>query len=209
MNQNNEALVDGELIQSRFYMKRIIPIIISMIVFCQCNHNLSDITYEGGIPADKSYNPEAESLNDSFLFSWPRDILIIDSLLIVHDSYKQAKGFHIFDKDTGTYLKSFGEKGRGPGEFLEVSSVNYCNDGHSVSVFDPNSKKVITFDIANIMRNVKPHYREYALMKSPNFVKQLIPYGDKFIAKGNSNKMRYGIWDPSAEQFSGIYTDYP
>ena len=65
-----------------------------------------------------------EVLNNEFMFSWPKDILITDSLIVIHDSYIQKYGLHIFRKRDGQWLKSFGCRGRGPGEYIIINSVS-------------------------------------------------------------------------------------
>ena len=190
-------------------MKRSLFVFFVAIVFCCCKRNIPDIAYEGKIETETTCHPVAVTLNDSFMFSWPRGILIMDSLLIVHDSYNQAECFHVFHKDSGTHLKSFGKKGRGPGEFMEVNSFNNNYDGRSVTVFDPNSRKIIVFDMHNILEETQPRFRELTVENAPNFVKQMLPYRGNFIAKGNDDKMRYGIWTPPSDVFSNIYVDYP
>lgn len=83
--------------------------IISFIVFC-CQCSKHTIEYEGAIIPEQTEHLASNILNDTFLFSWPKDLMILDSLLIVHDSYQQTKCFHIFRKSNGEFLKSFGQK---------------------------------------------------------------------------------------------------
>lgn len=189
-------------------MRKIFLFVWVSAFFCQCHHNRS-VVYEGGIPVKTEYHLTGETLNDSFMFSWPRDILIMDTVLIIHDSYKQADCFHIFSKNNGTYIKSFCKKGRGPGELLEVNSVNYNHDGRSITVFDPNLRKVIIFDILNILQGQGPRFREEIITEAPNFIKQVIRYGEQFIVKGNTDQMRYGVWDPSNGNFGNRCVDFP
>lgn len=189
-------------------MKRLVSLLFLFIVFTGCNHKGS-VAYESGISVESKHLLNGEILNDSFMFSWPRDVIIIDSLLLVHDSYKQSDCFHIFNKYDGTHILSFGKKGRGPGEFLEVNSVNYNYDNRSITVFDPNSKKITIFDITNILRGEEPRFSEFTITAAPNFIKQVIRYKGEFITKGNSDKMRYGLWKPSDRQFYNIYTEFP
>ena len=189
-------------------MMRVVVIIIVISIFCsQCSQH-STIVYEGKMTAEKDEHLAVELLNKSFLFSSPEDLMLLDSLLVVHDSYQQAECFHIFRKSDGAFIKSFGKKGRGPGEFMDIGSVNNNYDG-SITVYDPNYKKIVVFDISNILHDQKPYFKEYSVTKAPNFITQMLLYKDKFIAKGNDDKLRYGFWNPSDQVFQAIYTDYP
>ena len=134
--------------------------------------------------------------------------MILDSLLVIHDSYKQVECFHIFRKNDGMHIRSFGRKGRGPGEFKDISSVNNNYDG-TITVYDPNYKKIVKFDILNVLQDRKPYFTEYTVLKAPNFITQTLLYKNNFIVKGNDNKLRYGFWDSSNEIFHAIYSDYP
>lgn len=147
-------------------------------------------------------------LNDSFLFSWPKDLMILDSLLIVHDSYLQTTSLHIFRKSDGTHLKSFGAKGRGPGELIGINSVNTNYDG-SITVFDLTGNKIILFDIVSVLLDRKPCFTEYPIPTAPNRIKQVLRHKNEFIVKGNDDKMRYGFWNPSAQTCHDLYTAYP
>ena len=147
-------------------------------------------------------------LNDSFLFSWPKDLMILDSLLIVHDSYLQTTSLHIFRKSDGTHLKSFGAKGRGPGELIGINSVNTNYDG-SITVFDLMGNKIILFDIVSVLLDRKPCFTEYPIPTAPNRIKQVLRHKNEFIVKGNDDKMRYGFWNPSAQTCHDLYTAYP
>lgn len=189
-------------------MKKIVSFSIIVAVFCnQCSRQ-SAITYEGTITAGQTERLLSTVLNKSFLFSSPEDMMISDSLLIVHDSYQQAECFHIFRKSDGTFIKSFGRKGRGPGEFMDINSANTNYNG-SITAYDPNYKKIVVFDIIDILQDRKPYFKEYTVTNAPNFITQMLLYKDEFIAKGNDDKLRYGFWDPTNETFHNIYTDYP
>ena len=65
---------------------------------------------------------EGKLLNNSFLFSEPAEMVLVDSLIIIHDSQKQDACFHIFNVE-GDYLESFGVKGRGPGEYALLCDI--------------------------------------------------------------------------------------
>lgn len=144
-------------------------------------------------------------INDSFLFSMPRDIMMIDSLLIVFDSYSDKRNLHVFNKFSGEFLKSFAHKGRAAGETLEISSVNVDND--NIVVFDPNLRKIIKYDIRKIL-NDNLIFDEIKLPHSSDFVLQAIVSDTLVLLKGNSDKMRFGIFNESTSNIDVLATDY-
>lgn len=142
-------------------------------------------------------------INTTFIFSHPKEITIIDSLLIIRDSYKQDCSFHIFNKTSGKHLKSFGNQGRGPGEVLYPSSLHYNPNNRTLATIEINLKKIVEYNIANILSETQPFFSETKL----NFTaKEIIPYKDLFIISGFYE--RFTIKDTNG-QILHQYTDYP
>ena len=77
-------------------MKKFIFKILALVFFISsCSQE--KIHYTGiNIPLKKGLKGTA--LNTTFIFSSPQEMMIIDSLLIVHDSYNRDTCFHIFNK---------------------------------------------------------------------------------------------------------------
>lgn len=144
-------------------------------------------------------------INDSFLFSMPRDVMMIDSLIIVFDSYSDKKNLHIFNKSSGEFLKSFAHKGRAAGETLEISSVNI--DGGNIVVFDPNLRKIVKYDIRKIL-NDSLIFDEIKLPPSSHFTIQATVADTLVFLKGNNDKMRFGIFNESTSNIDVLATDY-
>ncbi len=75
------------------------------------------------------------------------DYMIDDSgnLLIADGSYGNCR-IHLFDAD-GTFIKTIGRNGRGPGEFLNIEKLILKND--SLYVFDNMQKRISIFQDPN------------------------------------------------------------
>ncbi|WP_346688454.1 BF3164 family lipoprotein [Alistipes communis] len=188
-------------------MKKYLGFLVVSFLCWQCKQPAT-IVYEGAILTDNKVHLTPSVLNDSFLFSWPKDLIICDSLLVLHDSYQQDNCFHIFRKSDGSFIKSFGKKGRGPGELNEIRSVN-VNDNGELCVYDLGYRKVVLFDIGEILTDEKSVPKEYEVTGAPNNIMQAIPFTDHFIVKGNDDLLRYAVWNPQEEKYSLIYTEYP
>ncbi len=65
-----------------------------------------------------------------------------------------GKWLHIFDKNSGAFIKSLFTHGRGPGEIL--SAIQFSLDKHQkkLSIFDREVKKLLTIDINSLMEGV-------------------------------------------------------
>ncbi len=58
------------------------------------------------------------------------------------------KQIHQFDLH-GEYLRSFGNEGRGPGEFLQVGSITLDNNQSTIYAFDYRNARIVGFDSKN------------------------------------------------------------
>lgn len=154
-----------------------------LLLACAGCARTPEAVYLNDIPVQTTENLVAEKLNDTFMFSWPRDLIIIDSFVVVYDSYVQLDAFHVFNKYSGANVANFAKKGRGPGEFIDINSVNNNHDGRSITAFDPNIRKAFIYDIINIVNDVEPKYQEVEISEAPNFVKQLVKSGDVFLQR--------------------------
>lgn len=186
-------------------MKNFSIIIIFIFLFEAC---------DTGTPKYKAleYKPtihlKGKLLNNNFMFSNPAEMFVIDSLLIIHDSQKQDYCFHIFSVNTGRYIKSFGAKGRGPGEVLFPESMNYSENRKVVTTYDSNLRKIVLYNISSILNNRKYSFTEIQITNSPNFVYQALPYKNNFILRGSDSKMRFGIMD-TLQNVKFCYTEMP
>lgn len=149
-----------------------------------------------------------EVLNNEFMFSWPKDILITDSLIVIHDSYNQKYGLHIFRKRDGQWLKSFGCRGRGPGEYIIINSVSLDKDNNIIT-YDPNLKRITSYNLSKILTDENGVNYEYMMDIMPNFIKKVFPKGEEFIIKGNDAFMRYGLWNHGNNNVQGAFIEYP
>lgn len=212
-NIHKITLIQGNLVNKNQIKKMknaCFFVLIFSLFLCSCGGESSPPKYERGINDIISEHLDPTKLNDTFLFFWPKDIFIVDSILIIHDSNNRDTGLHIFNKNSGEYYCSFCKRGIGPGEFVEINSASYCPDTESLVIYDPNQKKISSHNIRNILNSITPTFEEYSIHQSPNYIKQAIPLTQSsFIMKGNTDKMRYGFWNSENKEFSRLYTKYP
>ena len=87
---------------------------------------------------------------DPYLFTWPRDATKLGDGRIVVADYGSAQ-LRVFDGASGTHVATWGGRGEGPGEFLELWDVERVSGdsiiawGHAtMSLFDPDGNHVRT-----------------------------------------------------------------
>lgn len=187
-------------------MKFYIKFLFILLLPVGCNRN--NIVYPETIEVTETVRLGRQVMNEDFIFSFPTDMFIEDSLIIVHDSYAQEQCFHIFNKNTGRHIGDFGRKGRGPGEMLNVSSVYLQNE--NVVAFDANLKKIVIYDIVNVLSGKADAYKELSLPVTENFIISAIPMDkNSFILVGNNDKMRFGVWNHKTSSISKVNSLFP
>lgn len=150
---------------------------------------------------------EGKLLNKSFLFSEPAEMVLVDSLIIIHDSQKQDACFHIFNVE-GDYLESFGVKGRGPGEIVLPVSMHYSENRKAIVTYDFSLRKMVFYNIQNILKHRKPFYTEVPIASDLNFLHQVLPYKRNFVLRGPDINMRFAIMD-SLQHICSCYSSVP
>lgn len=174
-------------------------IFIHVIVACNVNENRG-IIYNGRFTDADPVS--VNRLNDTFPFSFPTDIYVSDSLVVVVDAENHDKILHLFSKESGEFLCSAINKGRGPNEVLVSSSSSIVQN--AISVFDAQSMKIV---YANINNNDFLSLSTIEL-KSPFMISSVIPYGNNLLLKGYQEAMLFGLYDISTAELNPIYNDY-
>ncbi len=188
-------------------MKQILVLLIVFASLWSCRTEIP-IQYENTIETAPTFGLYGRILNNTFMFGGPMDIFLVDSLIIVNDFMGQEYAFHIFSKTTGIHVKDFGKRGRGPGELVSVSSAVVYNG--SLVAYDANLKKMLIYNLKDVMSGEKVYDREYSLIgTTDNMVLQVIPAYNNFILAGNSDRMRFGIWELDEKFPESVYTEFP
>jgi hypothetical protein len=73
---------------------------------------------------------------------------IIDSILVISDS-KSDKPLYLLNIKNMQYLKSIGERGKGPGEFIGLYSV--CQFKNKIWAYDLTLGKLVSFDLDSVL----------------------------------------------------------
>lgn len=151
------------------------------------------INYEGiEVPVKRVLR--GELLDTGFLFSFPKEMIVVDNYLVIHDAYNQDSCFHIFNKENGKHLRSFGAKGRGPGEVLfpGILSFNYT-DGY-FQVYEPNMKKIVRYYLDEEFPGKAVRFTENKLKKILSSVLDVYEYNDKYLLRSDTEK-RFEVMD--------------
>lgn len=149
-----------------------------------------------------------------------QDAIVYHNHLIVNTlGSASGKYFHLIDLESGNIVNSWGNKGRGPGEFINVGRQISIRD--SLLFFSDNgAKKIVSLNMDEMLRertetmssNEYPYTRDFRPAK-------FLAMKDVVICLGAIDKLRFGILDrsqnriighanlymPHAEEVDGIY----
>ncbi len=179
------------------------------ILFSNCQNN--KIVYSNGINFENTQSVTVQVLNDTFLFNFPLQMDIMDSLIIIQD---KNKGSHFLLFNTkGYFLTHFGNMGKGAGELLSTSGFSICPNLQKIYMFDGLQKKIISCKIADVTTPAK--YCIYSLPaiqysdNIPLLLFDAIPLkaDSSFLLTGNNKNFRFGIFD--CHHIDTLYNSYP
>ena len=184
--------------------KLILAASVAIVAAAAASCGTKDIKYDTSLDV-KEVHCKTEVMNREFMFDFPRDMFVINETIAVYDMFADDYRIHFFSKSTGDYLGGAIRKGRGPGELTMILSLNLSPDGRLVA-FDPNLKKLVILDLSGDEMRVS----EQKLPEETKNVSQVLPLPDgKYLMKGTTGTMRFGIYDPETDEVKSLYDSYP
>lgn len=94
---------------------------------------------------------------------WPADLLVLDTLAIVHDLHAADMFYHIVDLKSGRFLRSFGQRGNGPLELINPVRLVY-KDG-TLYTIDTSKSAVVKYLLSSLLNDTLR--TEYKLVTLP------------------------------------------
>ena len=149
---------------------RIYLIIASVIVISNSCKNNSKNNLEYIEPAfDEVINMDVKVLNGSFVFS-NGQISVVDTLIIYGGMTNISnKAFHLFSKNTGKYITSFGNIGRAKAEISSAyNRFSIDKERRMMYVYDLNRAKVVCFSLDKVLLGDNDYAHDIMLPKIVN-----------------------------------------
>jgi hypothetical protein len=145
-------------------------------------------------------------LNDNNSILLGAHIEIIDSLAIIRE-YEGEYQFTFIDLKKKEVIKKWGQKGRGPNEFISLS--HYSVQDGELHFGDPVKKQTVSIAIDSILKKENPKllFKPYPYTRDfrPNHMYKL---NDKKLVLGSFNKGRIGLLDDQ-NSIMGTFGEYP
>ncbi len=174
--------------------KFVLSIVVALFFNC-CSNKISDRVEYIEPVFEKVIDVEANILNNKFLFSVGK-IGIVDSLIVYSGMTDVSdKAFHLFSKNTGKYLLSFGNIGRAKGELSSPSlSFSFNKEKKLIYVFDPSFRKIVTYSLENVLVGDYTYMNEIELpMIIDNVSTNRLFYNNDLFLAGYSRSGRFLI----------------
>lgn len=172
-------------------------LLLFLILFISCqkkrNNETLPITINQVINIEEALKNRTSNFNNFIDSSWiialktPKEKLqgaiskvqIHNNLIYTLDEL-QSKSLNVYDKE-GMYLRSFGKRGRGPQELLNIS--DFCIYGDKVYLIDNILKHIQIFDIAtsNFIKTIDLSFRphEMTIYDNNTYFFKLSEYNDE------------------------------
>ncbi len=155
-------------------MKKIIFSIIILALISSCKTTDKKIKYYSGF--NKTFKLNGTKVGPVDHFLEPRKMVLLDSLIVVSD-FKTEKLFHVVIRNNYKLMKSFGIKGKGPGEFQGPDLSKRLHNNHLVVTDRYITKK---YDLDSMIS--VPYYEPNTKIVYP--VELIIPFNLLYL---NSN----------------------
>lgn len=165
---------------------------------CSCtNHTSVDTLNYSGFHIENLLHCDGEEFNSSFSFTFPSEILLTDSLIIIMSPQGSLQIFHLFEKSSGRHITSVGSKGRGPGETIMPEAMFVDQERSLLSVYDGQFRKIVNYDLGKATRK-EPYSNEDIntarftdSLNSQFYSETVQKIGSDFLVKGRSNSTRF------------------
>lgn len=183
------------------------PLLLSLLVCISCT---TGHEYEGSerfvLDDFVETRPlKGQTLEFDSLIMNPSDLMVIDSFLLVVDSYDE-KQIHLYNLNTKKKIAARIFSGQGPKDMIQPMFVD--NDKNELQLFDMAISRLFRYDLQTFVCKETPDFiQRIKLPKRPLDGVEMM--GGKIYGFSYGNEKRILVFDgESGEQLSGI-VDYP
>ncbi|REG85466.1 BF3164 family lipoprotein [Algoriphagus antarcticus] len=133
-----------------------------ILLFCACNSKVSDS--DGSIYFTEEDLPSpielvGEKYNIPEIIN-PRGLMIKDGLAVVFERKNEYDDkFHVIDLESGSYLRSKGIHGLGPGETKTITQIESAEEKNKVWAYDPEVRKFSKYDLLDTNKLAEEEFR--------------------------------------------------
>ena len=178
--------------------------ILFSFLIISCNNQKEEYTDSLACQSEHLY---AKVLNDTSILASPKELFLLDSLLVVVDARCGDDLFYVFSSSNGAFLKGGGKKGEGPGEVLTPDEAHLNNEG-ILSYWDISKNRVIRYNVKELLLGFDSYYNEFYFDRKLMLTSFLdvIAFKNGYLYNGNTDK-HIGIYEADSYVDSPILPD--
>ncbi len=135
------------------------------------------------------------------------NLAVIDSFLIIQT--REEKFFHIYNTNNYELLAEFGNKGRGPNEFIRpvlLNQISFNNDGNPLfNVYDKTRRRTTEVNILNAIQQKGGFFNQNKIPKKINeHLRHFFYRDDNLLIASPEKGDRFLIYNDSANKLQKI-----
>ena len=144
----------------------------------------------------------------------PTTMKLFDDKLFLVDMFNGESLISVYDIKTKAKVFSFGEKGNGPEEFLQITSLDFSDKGNGqieMLAFDPVRKQCSIYNYQHLLNGNRNKEKSLNIAASVPYLYELYKLNKGYIATGRLEKDKYVLFSDSLEVFDykGEYRPKP
>lgn len=184
-------------------MGKLFYVILSSIVFFAVSCNTINTKFQEGIEFPKEVSSKSEIVvkADSLYLSFPIQMAVLDSMLIIFDAEPSNYFFHIYTI-SGKKLLSFGARGRGPGELIFPNKFVIDKENKIFVVSDIRKKVIMRYDIPALLRGDEKSFTSRNIVLDNNNLHIMPINFDKYVSINMSNNSRFRLYEGDKELYN-------
>ncbi len=174
-------------------MNKYIILFLINLLFIQCSKQDCDDYYKKYNSFDKFPIVEKWKFNtfskNKYMLP-PSTFSILDDRYLVLVNKKNHNIIHLYNIEKRELIKSFGNKGKGPGEYMGISDILYEKRNNRIFIYDATQKKFDIVNLTDILRQkrFKPNMTTKVSLDGGIPLRWEIINSDTLLATGGLNK---------------------
>ena len=130
-------------------MKKALALFLGVISFLACQKSKTEVSYT--VPKfSESIKRTVTVLRDTIEDFSPNTIILDSFLIMKHESVRNEQLFHVYNRYSGAYRLSFGNRGRGYGELIHVNGISMDYETKSMYVGSLNQSRITIFQLDSL-----------------------------------------------------------
>jgi hypothetical protein len=142
--------------------------------------------------------------------------LIIDDYLFISDSKSVSEMIHVFDKNNFNYIKSFADRGQGPGEIANIGHIAWDKVNRLLYVSDHGKQRIFSYQLDSVLSddwyvpNVKMKLNISLFPSNYHYINDTLSIGRIIEPMGNFDfKQSLGKWNMVTGEIKRMNYEHP